>query len=179
VSDFIFDGWLPVARTLILGFMSYVGLVILLRASGKRALSKMNAFDLIVTVALGSTLATVLLSKDVSLVQGFVALRLLLFMQFVVTWLSVRFKWVRELVASEPTLLACDGELLPAALRKTRVSPDEVLAAVRAAGFGRLAEVGAVVLETDGSCSVVERDDRARARRLEGMPDGAGSRDPR
>ena len=62
MSDFIFDGWLPVARTLILGFMSYVGLVILLRASGKRALSKMNAFDLIVTVALGSTLATVLLS---------------------------------------------------------------------------------------------------------------------
>ncbi|RYZ79304.1 MAG: DUF421 domain-containing protein, partial [Proteobacteria bacterium] len=82
---------MPLARTLTLGLMSYIGLVFLLRVSGKRALSKMNAFDLIVTVALGSTLATVLLSKDVSLIQGFAALALLLLMQFVVTWLSVRF----------------------------------------------------------------------------------------
>ncbi|RZI68471.1 MAG: DUF421 domain-containing protein, partial [Pseudomonas sp.] len=52
---------MPLARTLTLGLMSYIGLVFLLRVSGKRALSKMNAFDLIVTVALGSTLATVLL----------------------------------------------------------------------------------------------------------------------
>lgn len=80
---FLFDGWLPVARTLLLGFTTYVGLVLMLRVSGKRTLSKMNAFDLVVTVALGSTLATVLLSKDVSLVQGFVALSLLICMQFV------------------------------------------------------------------------------------------------
>ncbi len=169
MSNFIFDGWMPLARTLTLGLMSYIGLVFLLRVSGKRALSKMNAFDLIVTVALGSTLATVLLSKDVSLVQGFAALALLLLMQFVVTWLSVRFKWVRELVASEPTLLAYDGKVLDAALKKTRVSREEVLAAVRAAGFGHLDEVSAVVLETDGSCNVVKRNHDGKSRSIQGI----------
>ena len=48
-------------------------LVIFLRLSGKRTLSKMNAFDLVVTVALGSTLATVLLTKDVALADGALA----------------------------------------------------------------------------------------------------------
>lgn len=161
MPDFLFDGWLPVARTVVLGFAAYVGLVLMLRVSGKRTLSKMNAFDLIVTVAIGSTLATVLLSKDVSLVQGFAALALLICMQFVVTWLAVRVGWIRNLVTSEPMLLAYDGKFLHDALKRARVTLAEFMAAVRAAGLGQLSEVGAVVLETEGSCSVIKRKDDA------------------
>ncbi len=50
--------------------LAYLALVFLLRISGKRTLSKMNAFDLVVTVALSSTLATMLLSKSVALLPG-------------------------------------------------------------------------------------------------------------
>lgn len=177
MPDFLFDGWLPVARTLVLGVTAYVGLIFMLRFSGKRTLSKMNAFDLIVTVALGSTLATVLLSKDVSLVQGFVALALLICVQFVVTWLAVRISWIRRLVTGEPMLLAYDGTLLHEALKRARVTPAEVMAAVRAAGFSQLSEVGAVVLETEGSCSVINRKGNAQALELQGM--GEASSQPR
>ncbi|MBU1357154.1 MAG: DUF421 domain-containing protein [Gammaproteobacteria bacterium] len=172
MPEFMFDGWQPLGRTLALGVLAYVGLVVMLRASGKRTLSKMNAFDLIVTVALGSTLATVLLSKDVSLAQGLLALALLVLMQFVVTWLSVRIEWVRRLVTSEPALLAYDGQLLHGALRRARVTPAEVFAAVRAAGLGDLSEVGAAVLETEGSCSIVKRDASAGESLLEGVKGG-------
>jgi len=79
------------------GVLAYVALVVFLRVSGKRTLSKMNAFDLVVTVALGSTLATVLLSKDVALAEGVLAFALLISLQFVVTWSSVRARWVRQL----------------------------------------------------------------------------------
>lgn len=150
-----FDGWDSLLRTVVIGVLAYVGLVVCLRVSGKRTLSKMNAFDLVVTVALGSTLATILLSKDVTLAQGMLALVLLIGMQFAVTWSSVRVRWVRRLVTGEPALLVHRGELLPSALRKARVTEDEVRAAVRAAGLPALEEAASVVLETDGSFSVV------------------------
>jgi uncharacterized membrane protein YcaP (DUF421 family) len=76
----------------------YAFLIFALRAPGKRALSKMNAFDLVVTVALGSTLAMVLLSKDVTLAEGALALALLIGLQFAVTWSSVRARWVQQIV---------------------------------------------------------------------------------
>ena len=75
---------------LIVGTLAYAALILLLRASGNRTLSKMNAFDFVVTVALGSTLATMLLSADVALAEGVVALALLIGLQFVITWLSAR-----------------------------------------------------------------------------------------
>ena len=86
----LFDSWYDLLRVLIVGVCAYVGLVALLRLTGKRTLSKMNAFDLIVTVALGSTLATVLLSGDVSLAEGMLALALLCALQYAVAFASVR-----------------------------------------------------------------------------------------
>ena len=67
MPDWIFAGWEPVLRTVVVGFASYAALIVVIRISGKRTLSKLNAFDLVVTVALGSTVATILLSKDVAL----------------------------------------------------------------------------------------------------------------
>jgi uncharacterized membrane protein YcaP (DUF421 family) len=150
-----FDNWTTLARTLIIGVMAYTALVLLLRVSGKRTLSKMNAFDLIVTVALGSTLATILLSKDVVLAQGLLALGLLIGMQYAVTWLSVRLPRLAQIVKNEPSLLFYQGRYLPAALQRERVTASEVRAAIRAQGQTDLAAVSAVVLETDGSITVM------------------------
>jgi uncharacterized membrane protein YcaP (DUF421 family) len=155
MQQMLFDGWQPLVRTLVVGVLAYVVLISLLRLSGKRTLSKMNAFDFVVTVALGSTLATILLSRDVSLAQGSLALALLIGLQFLVTWSSVRVGWVRRLVTGEPTLMFYRGEFLPGALRRGRVTEAEVRAAVRDAGIGGMDGVEAVVLETDGTFSVV------------------------
>jgi uncharacterized membrane protein YcaP (DUF421 family) len=88
--NILFDSWASLGHTLIVALLAYVGLLLILRISGKRSLSKMNAFDFVVTVALGSTLATVLLSRDVALVDGLLAFGLLVGMQFVIPWFSVR-----------------------------------------------------------------------------------------
>ncbi|MBA3312109.1 MAG: DUF421 domain-containing protein [Planctomycetaceae bacterium] len=151
----LFDGWLGLVRTLVVGTLAYVILIVALRTSGKRTLSKMNAFDLVVTVALGSTLATVLLSKDVALAEGVLALALLILLQFLVTWMSVRVSAVRRVVKSGPTLLVFRGELIPAALRDQRVTEDEIRSAARGAGVLDLSDATAIVLETDGSFSVM------------------------
>jgi uncharacterized membrane protein YcaP (DUF421 family) len=157
-DNLFYDGWFGPLRILITGSLAYVGLIVLLRATGKRTLSKMNAFDLVVTVALGSTLATVLLDSSVPLVEGLTALSLLVALQYVITWGSVRSPVVLDLVKGEPTLLVRDGAYLPDAMRRTRVTRDEVDAALRQQGVDNISNVRLVVLETDGSLSVVRVD---------------------
>lgn len=153
-----FDSWGDLLRVIAVGAPAYAALVLLLRLSGKRTLSKMNAFDFVITVAMGSTLATILLSADVSLAEGVVALALLVLLQFLITWSSVRWTAIRRLVKSTPTLLYYRGDLIEAALRKERVTEDEVLAAVRAHGYAGLEAVDAVILETDGTIAALEAD---------------------
>lgn len=153
----LFDGWDTLLRTLVVGVLAYVALVFFLRISGKRTLSKMNAFDLVVTVALGSTLASILLNRDVALAEGALAFALLIGLQFAVTWWTVRSGWMQRWVAGEPLMLLHRGEFLDGARRRARVTEDEVRAAVRAAGLPSLRDAEAVALETDGSLSVVRR----------------------
>lgn len=158
MEHLFFNGWAGPMRTLVIGVLAYILLIAFLRLSGKRTLSKMNAFDFIVTIALGSTLASILLSRDVTLVQGGLALALLIGLQYLVTWTSVRVKWVRKVVTGEPSLLLLRGELLHETMRRNRVTEEEVRAALRSAGLERPEEAAAVVLETDASFSVLKRD---------------------
>jgi uncharacterized membrane protein YcaP (DUF421 family) len=173
-----FQGWSGLMRVLVVSVLAYVTLVAMLRVSGKRTLSKLNAFDLVVTVALGSTLATVLLSKDVALAEGVVAFALLIGLQYAVAWTSVRSKTVERLVKSQPALLYFRGRFLEAALRAERMTEDEVRAAARAHGHASLETVVAVVLETDGSVSVLPREGNTLARETLGalrfFPDDSG-----
>lgn len=108
-----FDSWADLTRVLVIGGAAYLTVVLVLRLSGKRTLAKLNAFDLVVTVALGSTLATIVLSKDVAWSEGAVALALLALLQLVVAWLVVRIPALRDLVTAHPTLLFRDGAEIP------------------------------------------------------------------
>ena len=164
-----FNGWSVLGRTLLIGVLAYVSLVFMLRVSGKRTLAKMNAFDLVVTVAIGSTMATIVLSKSVALAEGLLALALLIGMQFAISWSSTRMPWLRRVVTGEPRLLLRDGTMLDDALRDARVTREEVRAAVRSAGIGALGEVAAVVLETDGSFSVIAGQPGAALSSLDGV----------
>lgn len=152
-----FDSWAEILRVLIIGSVSYAAVVVGLRVSGKRTLSQLNAFDFIVTVALGSTLATILLSSDVAFFEGLTALVLLAGLQFVVAWASAQVPWARSAVKSKPVTLVVSGELQQDQLRKNRLSEAEVLQAVRSSGSGDLSSIAAVVLETNGTISVISK----------------------
>lgn len=150
-----FDSWSAVGQVLLVAGPTYVLLVTLLRAYGKRAVSKLNAFDLVVTVAMGSMLSSVLLSRDVSFAQGAAGFVALMALQYLVARLSLSSTRFARLVRAEPRLLLENGEFLEHALRSERVTRGEVLSALRSSGIGRIDEAGAVVLETDGSLSVL------------------------
>lgn len=154
----IFDNWDAIGRIVLLGASAYAALIILLRASGKRTLAKMSAFDLVVTVALGSTLATILLSRDVALAEGVAAFLTLVVLQFIIASLAARSRFAERLAKSAPRLLLLDGRIDEEALRRERVTRADLLFAVRSKGFGDIADIAAIVLEADGSLSVIARD---------------------
>lgn len=153
----LFDSWLDLSRVAVVGFLAYIAMILCLRISGKRTLSKWNAFDFVITIALGSTLATVLLSRDISLAEGVLATALLIGLQFVITRLSVRYRGIERLVKAQPTLLFSEGRFLESAMASQRVTEAEIRAAIRGAGVAAVEEIAAVVLETDGSFSVLKR----------------------
>src|SRR5699024_9452108 len=137
---------------------------------GKRTLAKLNAFDLVVTVALGSTLATILLSADVSWAEGAVALGLLGALQLAVSWTSTRLPGGRSVVTARPTLVLRRGRPDERALREQRLTVDELRQAARSSGVGGLDQLAAVVLESDGTLSVVTSGQLGDGSALDGVP---------
>ena len=154
-----FSSWEDILRVIIVGTLAYIALIFLLRVSGKRTLSKMNAFDFIVTVALGSTLATVLLSEDVALLEGVTAFGMLIFLQFSITWLQVRSERFQDLIKAEPSLLYYQGRYIDSTMKHQRVTREEIHAAMRDSGMSTEEGASAVILETDGSFTVIRHTD--------------------
>lgn len=155
IRSVFFADWQSLARVLLVGVPAYILLVVLLQIGGKHSLAKTNAYGLVVTVALGSVLASSVLTKDVSLADGVLSVALLLVLQYLLATIVGRWKWAGRLLTQRPALLLREGRLLTDALRRECVTEAEVLAAVRSNGLDSLERVGAVVLETDGSFSVV------------------------
>lgn len=152
-----FDSWSAVLRIALVGAASYVALVLLLRLGGKRVLAKLNAFDLVVTVALGSILASAVLSKDMSYVDALTGMVLLVGAQWLVTRVTTSLPGGRRFINAEPTLVLAHGEIVESALSATRLTRGEVMQAVRSSGQGGFDSIAAVVLEPDGSLSVIPR----------------------
>ena len=150
-----FDSWNSIARILIVGALAYLIMVAIVRVSGKRTLSQLNAFDLIVSVSMGSVLATTITSTDLTLVDGLVGFAVLAGMQYLVAWVSSKKPSARTVITANPTVLVRDGELLHDEIADNRLVESEILQAIRANGTGDVAEVRAVVLETDGTLSVI------------------------
>lgn len=146
----IFGSWDSLIRIAVVGILAYAGLILFLRISGNRTLSKMNSFDLIVTIALGSTLSSGLLQKSVPLVDTLFAFALLIGLQYLITWLASRFPTIDHLVKSEPKLVYKDGCFLKNVMKKSRVSEDEIRAAAREQGHSTLEKVKGVILESNG-----------------------------
>ena len=154
--NYFFSDWDAIVRAGIVTIVCYLILLIFLRISGKRTLSKMNAFDFVVTIALGSTLSTMTLNKSVSVAEGATELLVLILMQYIITSLSVRSKKVKNFVTSHPTMLLYKGEILHQNLRKERITLDELFLAARQGGYSKLEEIDVIILESTGDISIVK-----------------------
>jgi uncharacterized membrane protein YcaP (DUF421 family) len=149
------DGWGPLVRIAVIGTLSYIVVVALLRYFGKRALTKMNAFDMIVTVAVGSAFASTVMTKDITLADGVVAFVLLLVLQRLFASLSIHLGWFGRYLKAQPLLVVYRGKILWEAAKKEQLGELEILGGIRNSGTAAVEDVFAMVLEPDGTFSVI------------------------
>jgi uncharacterized membrane protein YcaP (DUF421 family) len=154
---FLFSGWAPILRILFVGTFAYVFLLVTLRVSGPRTLSRTNIFDFIISVGVGSAFGRIITAKDVALAEACTAFALLAFLQYLVSFLRVRSKRFAGLVNASPCLLYFDGQYLPHALRVARLAESDIQDAVRSKGLGSMSDVEAVVLEAGGELAVIRK----------------------
>ena len=153
-TPFFFESWYNVERTVTLSIVGYAALFTMLRISGKRTLSKLNVFDFVFVVAVGSVFASMIVSKDVTFVEGVAAMGTLMLIQLLLAELAARFPTLERIINGEPTLLLSNGKFIPEALKKERVTEEEVRGAIRGEGVTRVEDVNAVTMENDGTLTV-------------------------
>lgn len=148
----IFDAFI---QSVVFGTGALLWVIALVRLSGARTLSKMTAFDFVVTLATGSLLATAAGAERIStFVQALSAMTVLLGLQYFLARARRRFDWFRLTIENEPLLLMRDGKFIDNALRRSRVARSDVCAKIRQSDV-RLEHVTAVILETTGDLSVL------------------------
>lgn len=158
LASLVFDGWDNLERVLIATPILYMAVIAFVRLTGKRSTSQMNNFDWIVTVAIGSIIASPVLLKDVSIMEGVVAIGLLFGLQWILTNLIIRSKAVCSLVRASPSVLVYRGSYQQKEMKRSRVTESEIMSAIRENGHIHLSEIGLVVLESDAKLSVIGKD---------------------
>ena len=152
-----FDDWNSLEQIAAKSIIGFAVVVLLLRIAGNRSVAKLNAFDLVLVFTVGSILATTILNNGTTITEGGLALAMLVGLQWLTAWSATRWPGFRTLIKSQPVLLAYDGALLPDNMRRARVAEIEILATLRQHGVATLAEVQALVLESEGDISVLKR----------------------
>lgn len=134
----------------------YFAVIIMTRICGKRSFSKMSSFDFAMTVAVGSIIATTILSKTVSLSDGITGIVVVYLLQIGVAF-ARRNSTIRRLVDNTPLLLMNGDTIIEGNLRKARVTKSDLKAKLREANITELSEIKAVIFETTGDISVLHK----------------------
>ena len=139
--------------------ITFMSVIAIIRTSGQRTLSKQNSFDFIATLSLGSIMASTA-TNSLELHKGIIAFATIVFFQFIISKLTTQYKTFQKIFLFKPKLLFYEGEFIEDVLLKERISEQEILETIRQNGIDALEQVKAVVLEGEGSLSVIPYADR-------------------
>jgi uncharacterized membrane protein YcaP (DUF421 family) len=132
-------------------------LLVLTRVIGRRELSSMQPFDLILLIILGDAVQQGLTQDDYSLTGTVLAVGTIAVLQVFVSWLGYRFPRVRPVLEGTPIIVVQDGEVIERNLKRERLDVAEIAEAARLEGIAHLADVRWAVLETNGQISFIKR----------------------
>lgn len=155
--DWLSASWPNVGLTVLSAAAMYVVMLLGTRLAGRRTLATMSAFDALVTVALGTTLATTALSADPPLPQGFALIGTLLALQVALAHVCRRWPRTRAVIDFEPRDVIRDGDFVERNLARMQLSRPDVLSKLRQQGIDRSEDVERAVMEPTGELSVLRR----------------------
>jgi len=156
MEEVFFKDWKSIVHVAAATIIAFITLFIFLRISGKRTLAKFNAFDFVVTVALGSTLSYMMLAQ-VSLAEGSVVLMLTIILQYLFAWTARSSKKMERVINAVPTLIFYDGKFITSGMEKESITKAEIFSMIRSSGTEQIDDVKAVVMEVNGELTVVKK----------------------
>lgn len=161
------DALISVASAFIIMF----AVVAVARLAGLRTFAKMSAFDFASTVAVGSIMASSVVSTEVSVLRAAIAIAVIVGIQTVVGRIKFASDAFENLMENDPILLMRDGRIIERNLHRSGVTQGDLIAKLREANVVQLSEVKAVVFETTGDVSVLHGsgDKKLDALLLEGV----------
>jgi uncharacterized membrane protein YcaP (DUF421 family) len=137
----------------------FVFVYLLTRLLGRRELSTLEPFDLILLVVVGDLVQQGVTQNDESLTGAMLAISTIGLLTVALSYLSFRFKRLRPVLNGEPIVLVEDGEIIEANLRRQRLTREEIGAEARLEGIAAIEDVRWAILETNGRISFVEKSD--------------------
>jgi uncharacterized membrane protein YcaP (DUF421 family) len=135
----------------------FVFLYLLMRMLGRRELTSMEPFDLILLVVIGDLVQQGVTQSDYSVTGALLAVSTIALLTVLASWSSFRFQRLRPILAGEPIVLVEDGEVIEANLRRQRLTVEEIESEARGEQIKSLGEVRWAILETNGQISFVEK----------------------
>ena len=134
----------------------YVFIVFVTRVIGRRELSSLSPFDLILLIVLGDAIQQGLTQDDYSVTGALIAVSTIASLQVLTSWLGFRSDRARRVFEGLPIVLVEDGRIIEKNLKRERMTEDEVAEEMRMQQIASFDEVQWGILETNGSISFVK-----------------------
>lgn len=154
----MFDLSLPWWEFVLRAIAVYVGVMVLVRASGKRAVGQLTPFDLVLLILIGNAVQNGLNGGDNSLTAALILSGTLIVLNYLVALGSARSPRLRRITEGEPVILVREGHVFRDVLRREMVSRADFDEAMRQSGVDRIDDIALAMLETNGSITIVKRD---------------------
>ncbi|MEA2684261.1 MAG: hypothetical protein QOK05_2589 [Chloroflexota bacterium] len=148
----------PVPELVLRSVAIYLALLVGFRLFGKREVGQMTLFDLVLVLLVANAVQPAMTGPDQSITGGLVIIISLLALNYAISFVRVRWPAFNRLIEPQPVVIARGGRWLPDQLKKQELTDEEVLAALREHGLEAVGDTTLVVLEADGSISVVPKD---------------------
>jgi uncharacterized membrane protein YcaP (DUF421 family) len=142
-----------VLRAIVLFAFMYL----LTRVMGRRELSSLEPFDLILLIVLGDSIQQGLTQDDYSVTGAVIAVGTIAVMQIIVSYSSFRFRWARSFLNGDPIVLIQDGEVIDRNLRRERITHEELAEQARGQQIAKLEDVQWAVFEPSGAISFIPK----------------------
>ena len=130
---------------------------VITRVIGRRELSSLEPFDLILLVVIGDLVQQGVTQSDYSVTGAFLVISTLCLLTVLFSYLSFKFPRLRPTLDGEPLVLIEDGEIIQKNLRRERLAVEELAAQARLQQIAQLSDVRFAVLETNGNISFIEK----------------------
>jgi uncharacterized membrane protein YcaP (DUF421 family) len=127
------------------------------RALGRRELSTLQPFDLILLIVIGDLIQSGVTQNDLSVTGVLLVLCSIGIMQVLTSYAGFRFRRLRLVLQGEPIILVENGKIIDRNMRRERLTIDDLAEKARLSEIGSISEIRWAVLETNGNISFIKQ----------------------